>query len=232
VTRILAVCIRFWAAGAYGAENVYTVGMGISDSFKQTAEAAKQFAPRNLKRLANVRIATLIEKEAARARHKIDGLHEKYPSAQARELAQRLIDDKKQLASMIGGISGVFGVATLPLDLLGMVYLQISLLAEIATLFKVSLKPEREKNELLDLFGEANGIGPVKRASPKLLGSLAAMLLAKGGLKTLGRAMPLVAAPISAYLNNKHIQKIGEEAVRFYDGWHKAHEKSQKASGM
>jgi hypothetical protein len=206
--------------------------MGISERLKETAAAAKRFSPQNLRRLGNVKVGTLLEKEAQRARVKIDGLHERYPSAAPRELAQRLIDDKKQLASMVGGISGVFGVATLPLDLLGMVYLQLSLLSEIATLFKVSLKPEREKNELLDLFGETNGIGPVKRASPKLLGSLSAMLLTKGGLKTLSRAMPLVAAPISAYLNNKHIQKVGEEAVRHYDGWHKAHEKSQRASGM
>jgi hypothetical protein len=93
------------------------------------------------------------------------------------------------------------------------------------------LKSEREREELLDLFGYANGIGPVQRSSPRVLGSLAAVLLAKGGLKSLSRAMPLVAAPISAYLNNQHIQQVGDAAVRHYDGWVHAHEKQKKASG-
>ena len=56
-------------------------------------------------------------------------------------------------------------------------------------------------------------------------------LLARGGLKGLSRTMPLVAAPISAYLNNQHIQKVGDAAVRHYEGWSKAHEKATKASG-
>ena len=85
--------------------------------------------------------------------------------------------------------------------------------------------------DVLDLFGYANGIGPVQRASPKVLGSLAAMVLTKTGLKAIGRAMPLVAAPISAYLNNQHIQRVGDSAIRHYDGWVHAHEKSKKASG-
>ena len=56
-------------------------------------------------------------------------------------------------------------------------------------------------------------------------------LLTKTGLKAIGRAMPLVAAPISAYLNNQHIQRVGYSAIRHYDGWVHAHEKSKKASG-
>jgi hypothetical protein len=114
---------------------------------------------------------------------------------------------------------------------MGMVYLQLSLLTEVATVFKMPLKSERERQELIDLLGYANGIGPIQRASPRVLGSVAALLLAKGGLTSLSRAMPLVAAPISAYLNNQHIQQVGDSAVRHYDGWVHAHEKSQRASG-
>ena len=62
--------------------------------------------------------------------------------------------------------------------------------------------------------------------------TVASILLARGGLKALSRALPLVAAPISAYLNNQHIQQVGESAVRHYDGWVHAHEKSQKATGQ
>jgi hypothetical protein len=83
---------------------------------------------------------------------------------------------------------------------------------------------------LLDVFGYANGIGPMQRASPKVFGKIASVLLTRGGLGTIGKAMPLVAAPISAYLNNQHIQAVGDHAVRHYDGFGKAHEKTQKAS--
>jgi len=98
----------------------------------------------------------------------------------------------------------------------------------VATLYKVNLKSERARGDLLDLFGYANGLGAVQRSSPKVLGGLAAKLLVKGGLPTLGRAMPLVAAPITAYLNNQHIQAVGEEAVRFYEGFGKAEKKSER----
>ena len=188
-------------------------------------------SPSKLKSLANERLSDLIDKEAVRARASLDELQQRYPSAGPRELSQRLIDSKKQVASMLGGVTGIFGAVTVPVDLVGMVYLQLVLLVEVGTVFKADFKNERGKKDVLDLFGYANGIGPVQRASPKVLGSLAAMVLTKTGLKAIGRAMPLVAAPISAYLNNQHIQRGGVSASRHYDGWVHAHEKSKKASG-
>ncbi|MBX7101400.1 MAG: EcsC family protein [Myxococcaceae bacterium] len=187
--------------------------------------------PKGLKALGDARLTEVVAQEAVRARKRLDELHKRYPTAGPREVAQRLIDSKKSFASMVGGVSGVFGVVTVPADLLVMVYLQLSLLVEIATLYKVNLKSDRSRSELLELFGYANGVGPVQRASPKVLGKLASVVLQRGGLHTLGRAMPLVAAPVSAYLNNQHIQRVGEEAVRHYDGFGKAHEKSAHASG-
>lgn len=191
----------------------------------------KQFSPSNLRTLADERLSDVVLKETVRAKSKIEDLGQRYPSAGPRELAQRMIDSKKSFAGMVGGVSGVFGVITVPADLLVMVYLQLALLVEIATLYKVNLKSDRARQELLDVFGYANGIGPLQRASPKLVGKLAALALTKGGLETLGRAMPLVAAPISAYLNNQHIQQVGEQAVRHYDGFSAAHAKTKKASG-
>jgi hypothetical protein len=205
--------------------------MAFFDPLLEQLKSARRLSPKNLRKLAGERLSDLVEKEAVRARARVEELQQRYPSAGPRELSQRLVDQKKQLASMVGGVTGVFGAVTVPLDLVGMVYLQLSLLTEVATVFKVSLKSERERQELLDLFGYSNGIGPVQRSSPKVVGSLAALLLARGGLKTLSRAMPLVAAPISAYLNNQHIQQVGEAAVRHYDGWVHAHEKQKKASG-
>jgi len=188
-------------------------------------------SPSKLKSLANERLSDLIDKEALRAKASLEELQQRYPSAGPRELSQRLIDSKKQVASMLGGVTGIFGAVTVPVDLLGMVYLQLALLVEVGTVFKADFKNERGKKDVLDLFGYANGIGPVQRASPKVLGSLAAMVLTKTGLKAIGRAMPLVAAPISAYLNNQHVQRVGDSAIRHYDGWVHAHEKSKKASG-
>ncbi|MFZ5439883.1 MAG: EcsC family protein [Myxococcota bacterium] len=205
--------------------------MSFIDPLLEQVKVVRKLSPRQLKKLSDEKLSELIEKEAVRARTRVDELQQRYPSAGPRELAQHLIDAKKSVASMVGGVSGVFGVVTVPLDLVGMVYLQLSLLTEVATVYKKPLKSERERTELLDLFGYANGIGPMQRASPRVLGSLAALLLAKGGLKSLSKAMPLVAAPISAYLNNQHIQQVGESAVRHFDGWGHAHEKTKKATG-
>jgi len=188
-------------------------------------------SPKKLKGLAEEKVSDVVLKETARAKVKIDELSQRYPTAGPRELAQRMIDSKKAFAGMVGGVSGVFGLASLPADLGLMVYLQLVLLVEVATLYKVNLKSERARQELLDVFGYANGIGPMQRASPKLVGKLATVLLQKGGFETIGRAMPLVAAPISAYLNNQHIQQVGEQAVRHYDGFSAAHAKAKKASG-
>lgn len=180
--------------------------------------------------LAKARLDELIEKESDRAKTKVDELSARFPTATPRELSQHLIEQKKQMAAVVGGVTGVFGLATVPVDLAGMVYLQLSLLVEVATVFKVNLRLQRTREELLDLFGYSNGLGPVKRVSPKVVGSLVALLLSKGGMATLARAMPLIAAPVSAYLNNQHVQRIGDSAVRHYAGWGEAHEKSKRAS--
>jgi hypothetical protein len=72
------------------------------------------------------------------------------------------------------------------------------------------------------LFGHTQGLGSLQRASPLVLGRVARALLNKGGLVTMGRIVPVVSAPLSAYLNNRHLQAVGEEAVRHYDGFRRA----------
>jgi hypothetical protein len=206
--------------------------MPFYDPLLERLAFLRHLTPSGLKKLADASLSDLVVRESARAKKRIDGLNQRYPTAGNRELAQRLVDGKKGLGSVVGGVSGVFGVISVPADLLVMVYLQLTLLVEIATLYKVNLKSERARQELVDVFGYANGVGPLQRSSPKLLGSLAAVLLAKGGLNSLGRVMPLVSAPISAYLNNQHIQAVGDEAVRHYDGFLLAAEKTKKASGQ
>ncbi|MBL8950905.1 MAG: EcsC family protein [Myxococcaceae bacterium] len=202
--------------------------MSVFDAYREYFSVLK---PSNLKRLGNERLSDLVEREGERAKLKLDELTQRYPAAGPRELAQRFIDDKKTLASLVGGVSGIFGVLSVPPDLIVMTYLQLKLITEIATLYKVNLKSEPKRFELLDVYGYANGIGPVQRASPKVVAKLAQYALTKGGLHTIGKSLPLVAAPISAYLNNQHIQSVGDQAIRHYDGFDKAAEKTRKASG-
>lgn len=187
----------------------------------------KKLTPANLKKLGSQRLNDIVLKEIPKARKRVAELEHTYPSAAPRELGQRLIDNKKNVAGMVGGVSGVFGMASIPADLLVMSWLQILLLVDIATLYKVNLKADASRNELFDIFGYANGIGPVTRAGPKVLGKVVGTVLSKGGLETIGRAMPLVAAPITAYLNNQHIQAVGDEALRRYEGFAKTHQKGR-----
>lgn len=194
------------------------------------AERVKQLSPAELRKLADSKLSDLVEQEVPRARKRVLELEQRYPSAGVRERAQRLVDEKKQVASMVGGISGVFGLAGLPVDLTLMAWLQLVLLVDLATLYKANLKSASARNELLDLYGYSTGVGPVHRSGPRVLGKVAEVLLNKGGLQTLGRAVPLVAAPVTAWLNNQHIQRVGDDAVRFYEGFHKAHAKTRAAS--
>jgi hypothetical protein len=206
--------------------------MAFFDPLTESLQFLKRLTPAELKKLAEGRLTDLIAKETQRAKIRVSAIEESYPSAKTREHAQRLIDNKKNLAGMLGGISGVFGLASVPADLLLMAYLQMVLLVEIATVYRIPLKTDRARRELVDLLGYANGVGPFQRSGPKVLGTLAGKLLEKGGLKTVGRAVPIVAAPVTAYLNNRHIQAVGDEAVRFYDGFDKAHQKTKRASGQ
>ena len=108
---------------------------------------------------------------------------------------------KKNLASMVGGVSGVFGLVAVPADLLFMTYLQIILLTDVATLYKVNLKSDRARGEMLDLFGYANGLGPLHRVGPKVMGKLAALMLEKGGLHALVKWLAQRGGPDNVLVN-------------------------------
>jgi hypothetical protein len=201
--------------------------VSLRDRVEGLRHFASQLTPAQLRRLGRSRVEDVIQRELPRARKRLADLEERYPSADTRELAQRLIDEKKGIASMVGGVSGVFGAVSIPADLVVMLWLELGLLVDIATLYKRNLKSENERGQLLDLFGLTNGVGPFTRSTPRALGSLAGYLLTRGGLNTLGRALPVVAAPVSAWLNNQHIQRVGDAAVRHFQGFEKAHRKTR-----
>jgi len=168
---------------------------------------------------AQEKISALYLDEIARARRRVDELREKYPSAQAAELVQHLIDAKKSWAGAGGALSGLFGWISLPADLAFMTALQLSLIIEVATVHKVNLKSDRARSEVLEVLGYSSGADAVQmgaRSAPKLVAQVVRRLFAKGGFETLGRAVPVIAAPLSAMLNNRDIQRAGEAAARFY----------------
>ena len=203
--------------------------MGLLDS--ERLAFLRHLRPSSLRKLASLRMEDVVGLEAKRARKRIQTLRKRFPSAGPREIGNHALESTKDLASLSGSVSGVFGLVSVPADLLVMAWLQIRLLADIATAHGVDLRFRRARTELLDVLGEANGIGPLKRTGPKVLGKVAAVLAERGGFASAGRALPLVAAPITAWLNNRHIQMVGEAALRQYDGFVRAAAKTRAASG-
>ena len=157
--------------------------------------------------------------EIGRSGKRVAEVREKYPSAGTPELAQRLTDVKKTWASTGGAISGLFGLAMLPADLAFVTALQLVLIMEIALLHKVNLKSDRARDEIFEVLGYSNGAATVNlagRAGPKLLARVAEKALTRRGLAQFGRAIPVLASPVVAYLNNRDLQRAGEAALRFY----------------
>ncbi len=157
--------------------------------------------------------------EIGRCRRRVDELRDKYPSATAQELAQRLTDTKKTWASTGGAISGLFGLALVPADLVFVTVLQLTLIMEIAVLHRVNLKSGRARDEVFEVLGYSNGADTVNlagRAGPKVVARVAEKVLTKRGLAQLGRVVPVLASPVVAYLNNRDLQRAGQAAMRFY----------------
>lgn len=166
--------------------------------------------------LANAGLSVFLNNHATIARGHIGAIRRENPGATRRQLALLLVEHHKKLATSVGAATGVFGAVAIPGDLLAMTYFQLTLLADIATLHGVNLQSPRAREELLEVFGYANGISPLSRASPKVFGAVVGALLRKIGLRSLGKALPMVAIPVSAYLNHSHIESVGNDAIRHY----------------
>src|SRR5438270_247825 len=112
-----------------------------------------------------------------------------------------------------GALRGLFGLVSVPADLAFVTALQLSLIMEIALVFKANLKSDRARTEVFEVLGYSNGADTVNmasRAGPKLFARVAEMVLTKRGLASLGRVLPVVAAPVSAYLNNRSEEHTSE----------------------
>jgi hypothetical protein len=155
--------------------------------------------------------------EVGRSRTRIRELREQFPSASHQELANRLIEAKKRWAATGGAVSGFFGLLLLPADLALVAYLQLSLIVDLAVLCDRNLKSTRAREEMLEILSAVNStVGIASRASPKATARIAERFLAARGFRFLGRAFPFVAAPLTAALNNRDLEKAGEEALLRY----------------
>ena len=173
----------------------------------------------NLTGAAKEKLWQVYVDEIGRCRRRVDEMRGKYPSANAAELSQRLTDTKKTWAATGGAVSGLFGLALVPADLAFVTVLQLTLIMEIALLHKVNLKSSRARDEVFEVLGYSNGADTVNlagRAGPKLAARIAEKFLTKRGLESLGRAVPVVASPLVAWLNNRDLQRAGDAALRFY----------------
>lgn len=172
--------------------------------------------PRGLRALARRRFDEVVLAEIERARPRLKALKRRYPDASPAELTAHLIDAKKAYAGTGGAISGLFGLAAVPADLLFVTYLQIVLVIEIGLVHRANLKSLRGQQEILEILGRGNGVGPLYRSGTPILARIASALMVRRGVPLLGRAVPFVAAPVSAYLNNRDIERVGREALRHY----------------
>lgn len=170
-----------------------------------------------IRQFAEDRFEDWLLAEVSRARDRVRELRTQFPSAGTLELANRLIEGKKKWAATGGAVSGLFGLISLPADLALVAYLQMSLIVDVAVLCGRNLKSARARAELLEVFNAANSsIGVASRASPKATARIAERILAAKGFRFLGRVFPVVAAPVTVALNNRDIEKAGQEAMRYF----------------
>lgn len=183
----------------------------------------QKLKPPSLDKLKCRALSALLSRESAGAKEKVAKLRALFPEASPRELAYKLTEEKKKLAGLAGGLSGGMGFLGIPVDMAAMAWLQASLLAEVASVFEVNIKTPHAAQQALALLEEADGVPFLWRMLPKTLGGAA--VLASKRLGALGKAVPVLSAPLSAYLSHRHLQAVGEAAIRCYDGFPRAHRK-------
>lgn len=175
--------------------------------YARGVDGSKSVTPR-------ARLRQLIQQERRRAQWHIDQIKKAEPYASQDRVAQLILARWRRAATVEGGLTGAFGLAGVPANLLLFTYCQLAVVVSIAETYGVALDGAAGEAALLDVIGRAHGIEDLVRASPRVLGALARALAFKHGLQTLGRMVPMVAVPISARMNRRELQRTGDEALR------------------
>lgn len=162
---------------------------------------------------ARRRLQAFIAQERERAQFHIDLIKHSEPGISQDRLANLLLDRWTKLAKVEGGVTGVLGFLGVPLNLLLFSYCQLAVTVAIAEAYGIELRGESGEDAIVDVLGQVHGIQDMIRSSPRVLGALARALAVRHGLGTIGRVIPLVAAPVSAHLNEREMKKVGAAAM-------------------
>ncbi len=167
-----------------------------------------------VKDVARKNLRDLIVQEQKRAQLHIQLIRQRDPAASNDRIANVIIDRWTKVATVEGGITGALGVLGVPVNLILFAYFQLALIVSVAESYQFPLDGEQGEDAVLYILGRVHGIEDLVQAGPRVLGSLAKALAIKHGLGTLGRLVPMLAAPISAKLNEKEMTQVGVEAMR------------------
>ncbi|MEM1026380.1 MAG: hypothetical protein AAGJ19_22105 [Myxococcota bacterium] len=159
-------------------------------------------------------LQSLIEEEQRRAELHMQLIRSLEPQASKDRVAHVMIQRWVTVAAVEGGLTGAAGVFGIPLNWILFTYCQVAVTVSVATAYGAKLEGRAGRDAVLQTIGCAHGLGEMVRASPRILGALARRLALRRGLGMLGRWVPVVAAPIGARLNQRDLQKTGDEALR------------------
>jgi hypothetical protein len=163
---------------------------------------------------ARKNLRELIAQERKRAQLHIQLIRQTEPTASNDRIAHLMVDRWSKVAAVEGGITGALGILGVPVNFILFAYFQLALIVSVAEAYHVSLEGEQGEDAVLYVLGRVHGIEDLVRAGPRVLGALAKALAIKHGLGTLGRLVPMIAAPISAKLNEREMNQVGNEAMR------------------
>lgn len=159
-------------------------------------------------------LGELIAQERKRAQLHIHIIRQMEPTASRDRIANVVLGRWTRVASVEGGLTGAMGFLGVPFNLVLFTYMQVAMVVSIAEAYEIALEGAPGEDAVLSVIGEAHGIDDVLRASPRVLGAVARALALRHGLGTVGRLVPMVAAPISAKLNQREMLRTGSEAMR------------------
>jgi hypothetical protein len=163
---------------------------------------------------AKKNLRELIAQERKRAQFHIQLIRQGEPTASNDRVANLMVDRWSKVAAVEGGLTGALGLLGVPINFILFAYFQLALIVSVAEAYQVSLEGEQGEDAVLYVLGRVHGIEDLVRAGPRVLGALAKALALKHGLGTLGRLIPMIAAPISAKLNEREMNQVGNEAMR------------------
>ncbi len=149
--------------------------------------------------LGRERLYAVLGAEGLRSRARVAAVRARFPAAEARDVARHLVTRKRRLGALSSGVAGLLGALSIPPSLAWTAWLELSLVLDVATAYGVDVRRGTGAEEALALFSSLRGVSAVKREGPRLFGQLG--------------------APVSAWMAARHLQQVGEAAVRHFEGF-------------